>query len=159
MALDYIVGQAGRQSILIYIESKYRTHYFVITEPEFPELFDGFLLPSMINVIRDRENSQSYIFLFPVHLSVWRPQNPNLVRIYGTWEEVSEFYARTGRSEIAVNNEDRTVVIWCHRDEVRNFRAGYVILEWVEAENGNYLKISPKNHYQGANRIVISDNQ
>jgi len=128
----------------IYAMRDGRRYYFMITR-----LMDStrrFSIDSSTGMISAGENSGGiFVFLFPKHLidavNLWAVENSH--RMHGTFEEIAAFYANTGRGNVTINYEEKTIIYLCREVSNLNWNGGYVIMRWVETETGNYLDISP----------------
>lgn len=83
-----------------------------------------------------------YVFLAPIHMLDDRDYS-DMKRVYGSFEDIAEFYRATGKDDVVIDDVNKTVQFWCAGNPWASLGQGMLIMQYTETETGNYLEIKP----------------
>ena len=143
------IGNA--KSISIFVPKNGFYYYFIVYDKSYFEIVvDYYILSDVSLGIRldgddvssiDRGRNHPYVFLAPLH--ILGRSDSGIKRVYGSFEDIAEFYRATGKNDAEIDDVNRTVKFWCEGNPNFDWRQGTIIMQYTETATGNYLEISP----------------
>jgi len=97
---------------------------------------------------RNASSGYEYRFLYPLNFLAPRHimdyRDTSLVkRVYGSFEDIAEFYRATGKNDTTIDDANKTVTFWCRGNPDSGKGQGALIMQYIETESGNYLEVKP----------------
>ena len=145
----------GVKRIFITVINGSVSSYFIIYDKTLSEFLgngksDRYSLRALtasIQVADKDSNYETYVFLFPLHVSDISELTKTR-KIYCTFNEFADFYRATGRKDVQIDVGNKTVTFTCkgtdstEQDKTNpNFATGKVVMQYVEKSSGNYIDI------------------
>ena len=131
------------QTILIAVLQDGFSSYFVVYDKGYFDPGTRYTLTDAASSIGhdDNESRGLYTFLAPTHILV--DEVSYMRKVYGSFEDIAEFYSATGKDDVVIDDVDETILFWCGGSYVPGARQGTLIMQYTKTETGNYLEIKP----------------
>jgi hypothetical protein len=143
----HAIGDA--KTILISAQKDGFTYYFVVYDRHYPDFVTSYTLMRAVSGISIEVSNigpvrepHRYVFLAPLHIMA-RIDNSDVRRVYGSFEDIAEFYRATGKNDVVIDDANKTVMFWCDGNPNLSWKQGTIIMQYTETESGNYLEIRP----------------
>ncbi len=146
--MSQIITEAGYQAelydsgdtkkILISVAEEPFTYYFVIHDKEKNDDNDSYTLSDAHLVWG------YYSILAPINI-INESNNSEQISIYESFDYLVKFYESTGKNDFSIDEINKTITFKCHKKPNTSLRDGEIKIHYIEAEEGNVLKITTNN--------------
>ena len=115
-------------------------------------------LSSSLVVTAPHGEPATYVFLFPNHIVPFgasfsaseNSEQRTTAELFASFDYIANFYRNTGKNDVSINTEDKTITFFAEGHRDLNWRRGYVIMSFEDTENGSYVQIHAKSQTENS---------
>ena len=130
-------------TILISVRKDTFTYYFVIYDKNHTDKNDRYTLCDAQLIYGSPGNTGLYLVLAPIHIIDKTNDGKGLMRVYGSFDYISDFYRSTGKNDFDIDIVNQTITFNCQGNPKSGIFQGDVVIRYTETDDGNFLEIEP----------------
>ncbi|MCL2576218.1 MAG: hypothetical protein FWE33_07265 [Defluviitaleaceae bacterium] len=144
-----IYQNGDASTMLISAERDERIYYFVIFDAVYSQGIYRYVLDrasaSLMIGVPDPRIPSLYVFLAPIH--ILREVSEGIYRAYETFEYIADFYLSTGKNDVEIDFDNKTIYFQTAGNQQSRWRQGTIVMQYIETEDGSFLEIRPLELY------------